>query len=389
MRAALRQDLVADATELAPQILAVRDELESGGRLPAALVQCLDQAGLMQLYLPRSMGGPEVDPISSYHVIEEISKVDGSVGWCTFLSSVGCYFSGWLKADVGRELFGSDPHVRIAASFRALGEAQAVDGGYIVTGRWNYASGIDHANWLAVNCLVVDEKGPRLTPAGVPEDRMFMIPAEHATIYDTWTPMGMLGTGSKDFSIEGISVPEERSWGLWDSAQEPSPLYDPRLLLTMTWTLVVANALGMARGAMEAFVELASQSGSTRSSTLLRDRTPIQNTVGKAEAIISASRTYVLDSVEAVVDVVTEGKKDPGPEIAQARLAITHGMWEAVKAVDMLFHAAGTNGIHQKYPLERFFRDVHVCVQHGAGLLSNFDLGGQAMLGLKPDDHGW
>jgi len=389
MRAALRQDLVAYATALAPQISAVRDELESGGHLPAALVQALDQAGLMQLYLPRSMGGPEVDPISSYHIIEEISKVDGSVGWCTFLSSVGCYYSGWLKAEVGRELYGSDPHVRIAASFRALGEAKAVDGGYIVTGRWDYASGIDHANWLAVGCRVADEKGPRLTPTGKPEERMFMVPAEHAAIHDTWSPMGMRGTGSKDFSVEAISVPEERSWGLWDPAQESSALYDPRLLLTMTWTLVAANALGMARGAMETFVELTNQSGSTRSSTLLRDRASIQNTVGKAEAIINASRTYVLDSVGAVVDAVTEGKKDPSPETAQARLAITHGIWEAVKAVDMLFHAAGTNAIHQKYPLERFFRDVHVCVQHGAGLLSNFDSVGQAMLGLKPSVPGW
>jgi alkylation response protein AidB-like acyl-CoA dehydrogenase len=389
MRAASRKDLVAKAAALAPQIRAVRDELESGRQLPAVLAQALDEAGLMQLYLPASMGGPEVDPISSYHVIEEISKVDGSVGWCTFLSSVGCYFSGWLKTGVGRELYGNNPHVRVAASFRNLGAAHPVDGGYMVTGRWNYASGIDHANWLAVNCQVVDENGPRLTPDGDSEDRMFMVPAEHAAIDDTWRPMGMLGTGSKDFAVEEIFVPVERSWGLWDPAQESSPLYDPRLLLTMTWTLVVANALGMARGAMEALVELANQSGSTRSSTLLRDRVPIQNTVGKAEAIINASRTYVLDSVGTVVDVVTEGKKDPGPEIAQARLAITHGMWEAVKAVDMLFHAAGTNAIHQKFPMERFFRDIHVCVQHGAGLLSNFDFGGQALMGLKPDDHGW
>ena len=105
--------------------------------------------------------------------------------------------------------------------------------------------------------------------------------------------------------------------------------------------------------------------------------------------MINSSRAYVLASVSALRDVLAEGKLDPGPQIAQVRLATTHGMWEAVKAVDMLFHAAGTNAIHQKYPLERFFRDVHVSVQHGAGLLSNFDSGGQVMLGLKPSDPGW
>ena len=389
MREAVQQDLVAAATALAPQILAVRDELESGRRLPAALAQALDQAGLMQLYLPRSMGGPEIDPITYYHVIEALSKVDGSVGWCTFLSSDATYFAGWLKPEVGRAMFGDDPHVRIAGSFRATGDAKPIDGGYRVTGRWDYASGVDHANWLAVHCRVVGESGPKVTPSGTPETRMFMIPAENATIHDTWNPMGMLGTGSKDFTVEDIFVPEEQTWELWGPAQESSPFYDPRLFMVLTWTPVVANALGMARGAMEAFVELANQSGSTSSATLLRDRAPVQNAVGKAEAIINASRAYVLDSVGAVMDAVTEGKEDLDPLIAQARLAITHGMWEAVKAVDMLFHIAGTNAIHQKYPLERFFRDIHVSVQHGAGLLSNFESGGQVMLGLKPSDPGW
>ena len=389
MRIALRQDLVASAKALAPQIRAVRDEMESGRRLPAALAQALDQSGLMQLYLPRSMGGPEIDPVTYYHVIEELSKVDGSVGWCALLSSDATFFAGWLKPEVGRAMFGDDPHVRIAASFRALGEANPVDGGYRVTGRWDYASGIDHANWLTVHCRVVDENGPKLTLSGTPETRMLFVPAENATIHDTWNTMGMLGTGSNDFTIEDIFVPEEQTWELWGPAQESSPFYDPRLFMAMTWPPVVANALGMARGAMEAFVELANQSGSTSSATLLRDRASIQNAVGKAEAIINASRAYVLDSIGAVMDAVTEGREDPGPQIAQARLAITHGMWEALKAVDMLFHAAGTNAIHQKYPLERFFRDIHVAVQHGAGLLSNFESGGQVMLGLKPSDRGW
>ena len=137
---------------------------------------------------------------------------------------------------------------------------------------------------------------------------------------------------------------------------------------------------------MDAFVQLASETGSTRSATLLRDRAPIQNIVGKAEAIINSSRAYILDSLGALMDVLDEGQHDPAPQIAQLRLATTHGMWQAV---DMLFHAAGTNAIHPKYPLERFFRDVHVSVQDGAGLLSNFDSGGQVMLGLRPTDPGW
>ena len=152
MRVAKRQDLVAAARALAPQIRDARDELESGRRLPATLAQALDQAGLMQLYLPRSMGGPEIDPITYYHVIEELSKVDGSVGWCAFLSSDATYFAGWLKPEVGRALFGDDPHVRIAASVRAVGDAEQIDGAYRVTGRVDCDRGVDHAHGLAGVC---------------------------------------------------------------------------------------------------------------------------------------------------------------------------------------------------------------------------------------------
>ena len=385
----IQQDYVASAVALVPQIRALREELESERRMPAALAQALAQAGLLRLYLPRSMGGPEVDPITYFHVIEELSRVDGSVGWCAFLSSDATIFAGWLKSDVGKAMFGEPPDARMAASFRAIGDARPVDGGYLVNGRWDYASGIDHANWLATQCRVVNDNGPRLGPAGAPETRMVMMPAESATIHDTWFPMGMRGTGINDFVVENVFVPEERTWELFGPSQEASPLYNPRLFFVMGWTPVVANALGMARGAMDAFVELATQAGTTSSTTLLRDRPHIQTSVGQAEAIISAARTYVLDSVAAVWTAACECKGDLDGEIAQARLAITHAMWESVKAVDILFHAAGTNAIHQKFPLERFFRDIHVAVQHGAGLLSNYESGGQVMLGLRPPAPGW
>ena len=122
------------------------------------LVRSLDQAGFFHLWLPRSMGGPEVDPITSFRIIEEISRVDGSVGWCAMLSVMGTLFAGWLSADVGKSMFGEPPEARIAESFRALGEAKSVDGGYLVSGRWDYASGVNHANWLALSCKVMDSK---------------------------------------------------------------------------------------------------------------------------------------------------------------------------------------------------------------------------------------
>jgi alkylation response protein AidB-like acyl-CoA dehydrogenase len=389
VRSTVAEDLVAAAAALAPQIRAARDEVESKRRLPTALAQALDQAGLLQLSLPRSMGGPETDPLTALRAIEQLSRADGSVGWCAMISSGMASFAGWLRADVGRAMFGQPPHFRGAGSFRPLGEAHLVDGGYRVRGQWDYASGINHANWVTFNCKVVDDRGPRLSPSGTPLTRMMLAPVETATVLDVWDVLGMRGTGSNDFVLNDVFVPEEHTFPLYGPPQEPGPLYNPGMSLVATWAITAGNSLGMARGAMDAFVELATQAGTTTSTTLLRDRAPIQVTVAQAEATISAARAYLLDAVGTAWQAACDGVEDPVRELAQARVAITHAMRESVRAVDLLFHAAGTNAIHRKHPLERFFRDVHVAVQHGAGVLSNFESGGQALLGLRPSGVGW
>ncbi len=382
-------DFIAAARQLAPQICAARDEMDRERRVPAHLAKSLDAAGVYRLFLPASMGGPQLDPITAYQVIEEVSRAEASVGWCGLLSNGGALFAGNFTPAAAGRMFGQPPEFRAAGSFRPLGEARPTNGGFRISGRWDYASGIDNANWLFVNSKVVDEQGPRLTEAGRPETLMLFTPVETAAIYDTWQVVGLCGTGSNDFELEDVFVPSERVFRLYDPPLEAGFLYHPRTLLTAIWVLVAAVALGTARGAMDAFRELAAGAGTTISSTLLRDRPQVQARVGEAEAIISGARAHVLDAVSQAWHVFDAAMPLPSPEITQARLAITHSIHQAAKAVDLLFHAAGTNAIHRRNGLERRWRDIHVVVQHGAGLLSNYEFGGQALLGLNPADAGW
>jgi indole-3-acetate monooxygenase len=389
MHDAMPHDAVAAAISLAPHIHAVREELETTRRVPLSLVQAINDAGLFCPYLPHALGGLELPPLTVFRVIEEISKVDGSVGWCTMIASSESHLSGWLRTDIGRTMFGQPPDVRLAGSLRPEGRAYPVDGGYRIRGRWDFASGIHHANWLLCTCTVMDGDAARQTPAGVPEIRSMLIPVDKATIVDTWSVVGMCGTGSHDFIVDDVFVPALHSFSLAEPPQAPGPLYHPRLLFVVLWAGTVANALGIARGAMDAFIVLATQAGSTSSPTLLRDRALVQTQVAEAEAILSAARSYVVTSIEAAWEAVCAGVPDPSREIAQARLAITHGMHEAVRVVDRLFHAAGTNGIYRKYGLERYFRDVHTAVQHAAGLPVHIESAGKVFLGLRPQDLGW
>jgi alkylation response protein AidB-like acyl-CoA dehydrogenase len=382
-------DVVATALNLVPRIRAMRDELQTARRVPPSLVQALAEAGLFQLHLPGSMGGPELPPLTTFRVIEEISKVDGSVGWCTMIANGACFFASRLRAEVGRELFGQPPDVRIAGSLRPEGRAYPVDGGYRVQGRWDFASGIDHARWLLCTCTVMDGDGPQLTPTGTPELRYLLVPANVATIADTWSVVGMCGTGSHDFIVDDVFVLTPHTFSFAEVPDEAGTLYHPRLLLIVAWTDTVGNALGIARGAIDACIELATYRGSTSAATLLRDRPLVQTRIGEAEAILNAARAYVIDAVGTAWEAVCAGVPDPGREIAQARLAITHGMHEAVRAVDLVFHAAGTNALYRKYPLERYFRDIHAAVQHAAGLPIHYESAGKVLLGLAPDGIGW
>ena len=298
-----------------------------------------------------------------------------------------------LPVEVGQELAGTPADYRASGSGRpggpTAGRAWAVPGGWRVSGQWNFASGIDNARWLYCTCIVMEGDAPRLTAAGKPMLRMVWVPREQASIIDTWNVMGMRGTGSQDFAVTDAFVPERLSVASDATAVQPGALYHPRSFIVMQWVLTVANSLGIARGAIDDLIAIAGSEASTLNTQLLRDRPAVQREVGQAEAIVNAARAYVLEAVGRLWAELSAGEAPSDAAVAQARLAIVHGMHESARAVDKVFHAAGTNAIYSSHPLEGAFRDIHVAVQHGAALPSYFESAGKVLMGLRPTDPGW
>jgi len=382
-------DIVAAARELGPQIRAARQETEDLRQTPPALAAAITNAGLYQMYLPCSAGGPEMSPLAVFSAIEELSKADGSVGWNTMIASVLSFFTGWLAPSVVRDISGAPANLRMAGSLRPQGGAWRIGAGYRVKGQWNFASGINNATWLHCTCMVMDGDKPEITDAGMPRVRVMWLPAAAATIKDTWSVIGMRGTGSQDFIIDDLIVPEEFTHFAGEPPIAQSSLYQPRYVFMNLFATVVANSLGIARAAIDDFLLLASREGSTQSPTLLRERLFVQARVAEAEAMLNASRAYVLDALGRVWDAQSAQVADPTQEIMQARLATTHAMHETVRAVDLLFRAAGTNAIYTRNPLERHFRDIHVAIQHNAGFPIHYESAGKVLMGLRPTDPGW
>jgi indole-3-acetate monooxygenase len=386
---ALIPDIVAAAMRLAPAVRAARDEAEQMRQTPPSLAAKITRAGIYQMYLPRSMGGPETPPLTVFRVVEELSKADGSVGWCASIAAGISQSVARLPVEVGRELAGTPADYRAAGSARTGGGAWEAPGGYRVKGRWNFASGIQNARWLYCTCVMMDGDTPRRSAAGVPVQRAPWVPRESVTILDTWSVMGMRGTGSQDFTVDDVFVPTARSCLSDAPPSETGALYNRRAWFVHLWTPSAANALGIARGAIDSLAEIAATEASTMSANLLRDRPMVQARIGEADAIVNAARAYVFDAVGRLWSTLCAGRTPSDQEIAQGRLALVHAMHESVRAVDKVFHAAGTNAIYTRLPLERAFRDVHVAVQHAAGLPGYFESAGKVLLGLRPTDPGW
>ena len=374
-------DLAARAAGLAPLIMATREEADANRNTSPQVVEALADAGLLQMYLPRSLGGPELPPLAAFCAIEELSRADGSVGWCAMIATLISQFTAWLRPSVARSIAGVPADLRGAGSLRPLGQARAVDGGYRISGRWNFASGIGYANWLYCTCRVVDGD-----MACKPLLRAAWIPSKAAKVIDTWSVVGLRGTGSNDFLVDDCFVERAYTMSFAEPPFECGALYSPRLFFVTLWVVTAANALGIARGAIDTFIDLAGQI-STSSSVPLRDRPAVQSGVAEAEAILGAARAFVVDAVGAAWDAASGS--DPGLAVARARLAITHSIHEAVRAVDLVFHAAGTNALYNSNALERHWRDVHAVVQHNAAFHAHYESAGKVLLGLRPTEPGW
>ena len=379
------EDLVRVAESLVPEILANLDRIDAECQLPPDLAERMAAHNLFCLYAPQALGGPELDPLTAFRVVETISRADGSAGWCVFNGSAITAALSRLTVDAVKEIFGDPPAMLGSGSARPEGTATITEGGYVINGRWNYLSGIDHSTALFLNCRLLKHDGsPARNDDGSPATQVVVAPVASGTVIDNWATLGMRGTASNDCEYSDVFVPAHHSYRRGDPSYHPGPLYNPaQTSILISWTLAAANALGMARGAMNAFHDLATGAGTTNSPMLLRDRNYVQITYGECEAILDGARTYVLDAVGSMWDAQVHDRADLMERAVRARLAITHAIRRSVDVVDRMFNVAGTNAIHRSVGLERFFRDLHVSKQHISGLPNNFEHGGQVLMGAE------
>ncbi len=199
---------VGRALALGDQIAAASAEIERTRRIPEPLLTGLHNARLFRLLLPRSVGGEQVEPGIYFEATEAVSRYDGSVAWNMFVANSAALIAPFLEPETARTIF-SNPRTIIAWGPPNTCEAQAVPGGYRISGRWDFASGCRQANWIGAHAQVREaDGGLRPNRFGRPTVRTLLMPLKQATLLDTWHTIGMRGTGSDSYSVEGVFVPE-------------------------------------------------------------------------------------------------------------------------------------------------------------------------------------
>lgn len=352
------------ARGLEPVILQHAAALDEG-RIPGPLVDALYEAGVFGAMLPREVGGLEAEPVEWLQMIEELSKVNASAGWLAFIQSgVGLTFLEPERFERFRERGGG--RLILAMSLgRIGGKAVPVEGGYRVTGRWPFASGSPFATWLGGMSYVCDADGSPLTGAsGQPRLLLAIWPADQARLIDTWDGLGLRGTGSGDFEVSGIFVPQEQVNAGFYSAT----IYDRALfrLKEMPEMGHGAHALGIAGAALESFTGAVSSRpvpGSARQQAMGHMQAH-QIAFARADALVRAARALLHETVRAAY---AEAAASPelGLELrVRLREANIFAVRAAKEAVGLVFEMAGSGAVYRGRRIEQAFRDVCTAANH-------------------------
>lgn len=375
------------ARALAPQIRAAADAIDQARRLTPAIVQGMKAAGVFGMTMPREWGGPELDPMMQMRVIEALAEADGSVGWCAMINSDGGYYSAFLADEVARKMY-RDLEAPTGSSLVFTGKAERAAGGYRVKGRWPFVSGCTHSDWIAGTCMVYENGSQRMVAEDVPERRVCFVPAADCEVLDTWHTTGLRGSGSNDVAINDIFVPDQRTTAFPFRAIRKKPLYVWPMMFAYN---LPAVTLGIARGVITTFVEIAARKQVTSSlasgrPVMLRDEVYAQTMIARAEALVGAARAYIYDRMEDIWRTLVAGERLAVRQRALYRLAVANAHTACLEAVEGLYKAFGAAAIYASGPFDRPLRDLITINQHTMNSLKLQETVGQILLGLEVRD---
>jgi len=365
---------IADLTELAA---AHKEEGDTLRKLPPALADAFLRHDVYRMLLPHDLGGAAMDPLDYLQFVEDIARVDGSTAWNLALGIGSSIFFGYLPPERARSMVG-ERECGIAGAYAPFGRGEVVEGGYRVSGRWGWASGVHQARWMVFGFTVAPPDG-----AGRPEARQALAPREAFHVLDTWHVSGMRGTGSTEYEVANLLVPAEMTFRMFvGKPHHSAPLF--RMPGAFFGAAVASVALGIALGATESLTRLAASKRALPGRSSLRDQASAHYAVAKAQALAESASTHLRQSIADIWRAIRLDKEIALEQRMRARRASVHAAEASAEAVDLCCRAAGGDALFLSQPFERALRDVRAAIANIGLQRATMEDAGRAAFGLDP-----
>ena len=376
-RGALRCHLLDAVARIRPVLEADAEANDAGGTLAWASAAALYREGLLSLKVPRELGGPEVDPLLYLELVDELSYINPSAGWCSFINSTSTAWKGAFLPDAGvAQIFGGGRMPIASGSIIPRGLGTQTAGGWRVSGRWPFASGSAHSSWLSAGFRIVRDGAPG------PEHMILAVPTAAVQFLDNWQVMGLKGTGSRDFVLADYFVPEEMAFDLLNT--------DPRRGGALFWlgrpgfvtSDHAAFALGVGRRALD---EIARQAGSYQRGYLtspIAQWGALQHDLGRCDQQLRAARALCQEALQEAWEFCRRQERPDLERQLRLRAACAYATDIACQVTTAAFRYGGGDAIYNDRVLQRCLRDINAAAQHFMVNSSAYDNLGQFRLGL-------
>jgi indole-3-acetate monooxygenase len=321
-------------------------------------------------------------------VWEAVARIDSAAAWNLVMNQAISAYAAWMSPEGASELFRDGP-ATTAGALNPPATAARVEGGWRVTGQVPFGSGCQNARWLAMPAIERDGGRPKVDPqSGQPKPFAVFFPNEQARILDTWHTLGMRGTGSTDYAVQDLFVPDYLTAPVGPLAK-PAPGFEGPLFRMWPWTAIMGESIvsvGVAVAAVDEAVELCKAKTAAYNATPLREQQLTQFQLGKARARVDASRdTLDAAASAAYAEVERTGELLSREAKIRLQLAACFAAEACAEAVRFVNDAVGASAIRQDRPFERHFRDAHTLLQHSSKSSARYASAGRLMLGLNND----
>jgi alkylation response protein AidB-like acyl-CoA dehydrogenase len=350
-------DVLGAVHDLASTIAERAPEIEAARRVPTDLLGRLQDAGCFRLLRPRALGGLDANLLGALDVLEALARIDASTAWVVMIGGGSWIDLAGLPRDSLEAMF-ADSNAIVAGAFNPTGMIAPTDGGFRVNGRWSFASGCEHADWIYGNCVELDHAGdePRL--------RIAVFAPDQVVIEDTWRVSGLRGTGSHHYHVDDAFVAADRSMlALADEPTIDTPVV--RIPIVSFIGLAIASvALGTAHGALDDIVAIATEKVPLLAPAALATDTVFHVELATADTDFRAAQALLQDVAGAAWDMAVAGEPFDDVQRARMRAAAVWVTQRAAAVVDAAYRAGGGSSLYDDCPLQRRLRDVHAITQH-------------------------